>query len=277
MPLKIAAPAAKAVFQIGVAADWPSMLFKTDGSGEHKWKWTIVWRTFNKSGTATTAGNEWDAKAAVTNLGGALTVEATASAGNASVAVSITGTNPLAADVTAYVGLNPNGVGFDKILSHETKMKHFGPTGEPIKSFDNGYGMAQLTTPTPTFEQVWNWKLNVDGGIKLFQQKVSAAKTYLSQSGRTYTQGQLKFEAVCRWNGGSYHTWDATAKAWARNPAMLCDTKTGNIGWDMTDDKNKGKTEADLRKRDQSGYSSPPKADDHWKYSGVCYADAVLA
>jgi len=109
----------------------------------------------------------------------------------------------------------------------------------------------------------------------LFQSKLSAAKTYLSQNG-TYSQDQLQYEAVCRWNGGSYQVWDSKAKAWAWNPNVLCDSATGNIGWDVTDSENKGKTETDLHKRDSASYKSPPGSDAHWRYFGVCYADAVL-
>jgi hypothetical protein len=274
MPLKIVSPAAATEFLIVADPDWPGISFKTDGSEQHTWKWKIIWNTFSKSGTEVTPGNEWDAKTVVRNLGGILTVEASSAAGSASVSVKIKGTNPLSSAVTTYVQLK-HANGFEKILAHETKMQHFNAAGEPRKSFDNGYGMAQLTSPAPSYEQVWNWKLNVDGGIALFQAKISAAKAYLSQNG-TYTPDQLQYEAVCRWNGGSYHTWDGTAKAWVRKPNVLCDSATGNIGWDMTDAKNAGKAEADLHKRDAASYKSPPDSDAHWGYFGVCYADAVL-
>jgi hypothetical protein len=38
-------------------------------------------------------------------------------------------------------------------------------------------------------------------------------------------------------------------------PNVLCDTQTGNIGWDMTKSENKDKTEAELRARDKGAYS----------------------
>ena len=136
--------------------------------------------------------------------------------------------------------------------------------------------MCQLTTPAPSFEQVWNWRLNIDGGLTLFGQKRTAAIGYLGQSNRTYTADQLKYETVCRWNGGSYHEWDTKAAKWIRKATSLCDSQTGNIGWDMTDPQNNGKTEADLHKRDSGSYSKTPGAGAHWKYTGVCYADHVL-
>ena len=117
--------------------------------------------------------------------------------------------------------------------------------------------MCQLTTPTPTFEQVWNWKRNVDGGLALFAQKRAAAITYLSQSGRSYTDDQLRYETVCRWNCAKSPVWDQATGGWVRPSHILCDSQTGNIGWDMTLDANKGKTEAQLRARDSGSYSRP--------------------
>src|ERR1700683_1926762 len=78
--------------------------------------------------------------------------------------------------------------------------------------------------------------------LAMFAGKRGDAITYLSQSSRAYTDDQLKYEAVCRWNGGSYHTLGDKAKAWVRNPNMVCAPGTGNMGWDMTDLENKGKT-----------------------------------
>src|SRR5690606_2791196 len=149
--------------------------------------WTLVWGAFRKTGTATTPGNTWDAKSVVADMGGTLTVVASAGTGMATINVTIKGTNPSAADITAYLATKAGSAGFEKIIAHEAKNRHFRDNGQPIKSFDNGYGMCQLTTPTPTFEQVWNWKRNVDGGLTLFAQKRAAAITYLSQSGRSYT------------------------------------------------------------------------------------------
>ena len=274
--MKFTKPNANDVFTITSGPAWPSISFETDASGPHSWNWTMQWGTFRQSGVAQTQSNTWDAQTAVTNFGGTLTVRATAGKDSVSITVKIKGTNPAATDVNTYLATKPGSGGFDKLLEHESKFKHFNAQGEPIKSFDNGYGMCQLTSPVPTFDQVWNWKLNVDGGLALFATKRAAAIQYLSQSNRTYTDDQLKYEAVCRWNGGSYHTWDSKSSKWVRNPDMLCDSATGNIGWDMTDSENSGKTEADLHKRDSSSYSSPPGSGAHWKYSGVCYADAIL-
>lgn len=77
-------------------------------------------------------------------------------------------------------------------------------------------------------------------------------------------------------DGGSYHEWDSGAGAWVRKTSVLCDSATGNIGWNMTDTRNAGKTEAQLRARDKSSYSAGRKSGAAWRYLGVCYADRVL-
>lgn len=262
-------------FMITSAPVWPSISFETDETGPHTWYWTISWRTFQKSGMETTVGNKWDAKAVLTNYGGTLTLRAEANKHQAIISAGIQGTNPSAIDVTRYLAAKPNTAGFEKILAQESHFSHF-KNNEPVQSFDNGYGMCQLTTPRPTFDQVWNWQLNIDAGLKLFEQKRLSAISYLAQSKRSYTAEQLKYETVCRWNGGTYHESDAKAGKWVRHPNILCDSRTGNIGWDMNDVENKGKTETELHKRDGGSYSRAPGAGAHWKYLGVCYADHIL-
>lgn len=274
--MKFVTPKVAETFVISADGAWPSIEFATDGTGVHTWHWTLSWGSFQKSGKDATPNNKWNAKTGITNCGGTLIVRATAGAAHASMTVKITGTNPKAAEVIHYLSTKANSAGFGRIIQHETKFKHFGANGEPVKSFDGGYGMCQLTFPAPTFEQVWNWKLNVDGGLKLFGQKHAAAVAYLSQTNRAYTADQLKRETVCRWNGGAYHEWDSKAGRWVRSANVLCDSKTGNIGWDMTDSANKGKTEAELHKRDGGSYATSPQAGAHWKYSGMCYADRIL-
>ena len=274
--MKFTKPKLNETFTITSVPEWPQIIFETDAKGAHTWHWTMAWGNFKVSGKGSTLGNAWNAKVSITNYGGTLTVRAEASKMSATITVKVKGTNPSAAEVNRYLATKANSAGFDKILEHESKFKHFNAGSEPIKSFDNGYGMCQLTTPTPTFDQIWNWKLNIDGGLTLFAQKRSAAIAYLVQGNRTYTVDQLTHEAVCRWNGGKYHDWDAKAGKWVRRSNILCDTKTGNIGWDMNDAANKGKTEADLHKRDSGSYSKPPGSGAHWMYSGVCYADRIL-
>jgi hypothetical protein len=263
-----------AIFTIAPDATWPSIPFQTDATGPHTWTWKIVWKSFTQSGTATTPSNQWDAQTAVTNLGGIFTVTAKAGNDTATISIEIKGINPTSAETIQFLATQTNSNGFDRILQQESHLRNFDATGDPIHSFDSGYGMCQLTTPAPTYQQIWNWKQNIQAGLALFATKRAAAVAYLIQSGRAATDDQIKYESVCRWNGGSYHTWNDET-GWVRNPDILCDTTAGNIGWNMTDANNRGKTETDLHQRDRASYCHPSAAT-HWKYTGVCYADKVL-
>ena len=274
--MKIITPKPNESLTITSAPVWPVLNFKTDGTGPHVWRWSLAWGSFKKSGVQNTTSNSWDAKTVIINYGGTLTLQIEANKQIATINVKIRGTNPTAAEVTKYLATKANSAGFEKILEKESHFRQFNNNSEPVKSFDNGYGMCQLTSPAPTFEQVWNWKLNIDAGLKLFEQKRLSAVAYLGQQKRSYTAEQLKYETVCRWNGGTYHEWDAKTGKWIRHPNILCDSHTGNMGWDMNDAQNKGKTESELHKRDAGSYSKPPQAGSHWKYFGVCYADRLL-
>lgn len=262
-------------FTIGGDARMPALVFTTDQSGAHSWQWTAAWRHFSRSGTLTTPGNTIDLAPVLTSLGGQLTVVARAGGQSATTVATIVGTNPNEGQLRAYLNAQVGGPDFLPIVLHEARGRHFNAQGEPIVSFDGGYGMVQLTNPAPTFEQCWNWQRNVDGGLALFAVKRNDAIRYLTQNGRTYTADQLRREAVARWNGGAYHRWDG--RAWVRNPDMVCAPGTGNIGWDMTDPDNAGQTVAQLTARDRDRFNRPPRrGTDHYRYSGVCYADRLV-
>ena len=189
-------PKNNTVFQIKDDATWPSIVFQLDGAGSYSFSWSINWKTFKKSGQVPATGSRWDATSSVSNFGGTLTVHAQGAGKSASISVKLIGANPTAEQVRQYLASKPDSAGFDKILEHESGMTHFTAQGEPKKSFDNGYGMAQLTNPAPSYEQVWNWKLNIDAALSLFAGKRASAIQYLSQQNRTYTADQLKYETV---------------------------------------------------------------------------------
>jgi hypothetical protein len=71
----------------------------------------------------------------------------------------------------------------------------------------------------------------------------------LAANNRSYTGSQLLYETVSRWNGGSYHEWDSS-QGWIRRKDILCDTRTGNIGWNITRPNNIGRSEDQPRARD---------------------------
>src|SRR5665213_1848361 len=106
-------PRLNGLFTISPAPEWPSVLFETDASGAHTWFWTVTWGAFSKSGQGATDANQWDAKTAITNLGGTLTVRAQTGTDTASITVKIQGTSPVAADVIQYLASTTMGAGFD--------------------------------------------------------------------------------------------------------------------------------------------------------------------
>ena len=292
-------PAAAAAFAIDASAVFPVIDFAIDTqeAGPYAWSWSISWdartsglresakrgsslRKFSEKESFSSAEKKWRADVGKA-LGGRLRVKVVAGKEKFVRTVVLKGTNPSAADVKALLATLPDCDGLEKLLEQESHFKHFiEADGQPVVAFDKGYGLTQMTHPAPTFEQAWNWKANVKGGAALYQQKQASAKTYLTQQGRTCTSDQLRLETWSRWNGGSYHVWGAKAKAWVRNDDLVCDPATGNIGWDMTEPDNIGKTEDDLHNRDQKSYSNPKKnkgAVNKWRYTGICYADHVNA
>lgn len=278
-------------FHIDENAAFPDVTFEIDTAEPPPYNltWTMSWearvsglsvkkargalkKTFTENGRAELQEKTWKATFGKV-IGGLLTVQVKAGEQTFKRSVTIKGKNPGEDKAKAYLTTIDDIKGFEKVLAQESKFNNFIELdGQPIVAFDNGYGMTQLTNPAPTFEQAWSWKRNIDGGCQLYQAKQREAKSYLGQQKRTYTEEQLKLETWSRWNGGSYHEWDAASKLWRRKDTILCDTATGNIGWDTTSAENKGKTEAELHKRDSGEYRKPP-AVKKWKYTGICYAD----
>jgi hypothetical protein len=265
-------------------AEWPRIVFRSDFRGPHEWHWALSWKWFDKNGVAATPDGVWDATEALRDMGGTLTVavlgRSLAQGGKATgfekaaITVEIRGENPEPDEVDREIARSIEADGFEKIVAQESRYKHFDVNGEPIKSFDNGFGLCQLTDPVPQFREIWSWKRNLGAGIRLFRAKRAEAIAYLGQDKRSYTAAQLKRETVARWNGGAYHTWNG--KEWVRNGNILCDSRTGNMGWDMTLDDNRGKSESELRKRDKGEYAGGRKRGAKWNYFGVCYADHLL-
>lgn len=274
--MRITSPSQGARLAIAANTIVQTVVFTTDTQGSHTWHWQITWNGFTDSGATTTVGNTWNATQALADRGGTLTVRASSGVQAATVTVTVAGTNPSAADVRAYLQTQPDSAGFDAIILQESRGQQFRADGTPVRSFDNGYGICQLTNPPPTIAELWNWRRNIDAGLRLFGNKRREARTYLNQSGRTFTNDQLVRETVSRWNGGRYHRWNDHLRQWERNPNILCDPRTGNIGWDMTDARNSGQTLQQLRARDSANFNRPPASDDAWAYYGICYADHLL-
>ena len=152
------------------------------------------------------------------------------------------------------------------IFKQESNYRQFYSDGMPLVSFDKGYGLGQATTPAPTYEHTWNWRLHIDYIIKtVLPEKRSFAKHYLKA--HPYTDENLDMETLVHYNGANYHyyVWSEQDKKWVVNDKVLCDPLESNKGWDVTSKGNENKTLEDLR----SGKGEKPK------YTGRCYAEHI--
>jgi hypothetical protein len=64
-------------------------------------------------------------------------------------------------------------------------LNKYGTWGNP--SSDGGFGLMQLTDPAPSYLQIWNWKINIDGGVNLIKDKIRISKYLL----KNLSGGQL--------------------------------------------------------------------------------------
>lgn len=121
---------------------------------------------------------------------------------------------------------------YKAILNQETFKRHYARSTYLAKTSheyypfkgggtgDDGFGIGQLTPPSAS-EQIWNWKKNIDRGFNFFiTTKRQAAE--LDLAGHTYTQEQLKYATVCRYNGGSYFVWSSTESKWIKRSDITC-------------------------------------------------------
>lgn len=291
-------PADNAEFTLNADATIPEIVFefRTEATGPYQWSWAISWdakksglrerargttvlRAYSDTGAFSSTEKRWTLNFGEGKvLGGKLAVSVKIGEIIIKRNIKIKGQNPVVTDLHAFIDTLENSSGLKKLLAHESFNKQFiNLDGEPIVSFDQGYGMAQMTNPAPDYTTTWSWKENVKAGSDLFQTKREQAIRHLSQQG-TYTDEMVEREAIALWNGGYYYKWDDTTSSWVRKYNHLCDSTTGNIGWNMNNPTNAGQTEEQLHNRDQPTYasgSSGQSAEHAWVYSGLCYADNV--
>ena len=110
-----------------------------------------------------------------------------------------------------------------------------------------GWGIFQVTSPSPSKTDLWNWKANVDTGKKILNEKEAEAKEYFKAVKRTYpekyepppvsykvpgtntTLTSLESATIQLYNGGavvksllnSYGTYSTYASCWKFIPKNL--------------------------------------------------------
>ena len=283
-------------FYIEDNATFPSIIFEIDTTfaAPYKWEWSISWdakvsglseksrgkklKTFSDKGSLETNVKSWDAVDIGKVIGGTLIVKVTAGTDKFKRTVHVFAKQPTQTVIEAYL-VEKSASALNKIIKQESKYKHvINADNQPVVAFDGGYSLTQMTNPAPTYEQVWCWKKNADAAIALVNVKKKTAEAYLSGQGKSsYTSDMLELETLARWNGGAYHKWNG--KVWIRNPDILCDSQTGNVGWNTTNNKNQSQTETELRKRDtdKNGKRIVRSESHPWLYTGVCYADHLTS
>ena len=276
----------------------PEVFFEieTADPGPFMWKWEIKWdakvsgiresakrgallKQYKESGSFNSEKKIWEMSFGGKILGGILSVEVETGKETFKRTIYLKGKNPNREMIKEYSDSLEGTEGFDKILFHEAHGKHFiNADGEPVVSFDKGYGITQMTNPAPTYEQCWSWKENIKGGSAIYIGKRKIAKTYLKNEGKgTYSEEELQNEAYSRYNGGSYYVWDeGLKKLVARN--YVCDPKVANIGWNAANESNQDKSPEELHERDKDTFKLGKKgqSEEHpWVYTGICYANTV--
>lgn len=283
-------------FYIDEDANFPDITYeiKTDEPGPYEWSWQIKWTgmacpqaegkrrfkpnpgaiLFSDKGTFTSDSKQWKADLKGQVIGGDLTVKVKAGGTTFIRKTFIRGKNPGKERVDAFIA---NGwkdkndqVVIQKIFQQESRYRQFYSDEAPLVSFDNGYGIGQLTRvkPRPSYKQAWSWKEHVKEIMDVvLPDKRSRAKDYLSQKGKTpnsYTQEQYDTETMAYYNGaGRFYKWDENDKSWKEEDMKICDPNS-NRSWDKT-----GHPEQTLKE--------VVKAKVKPDYTGHCYAKHIRA
>ncbi|CAF1549586.1 unnamed protein product [Adineta ricciae] len=96
---------------------------------------------------------------------------------------NILGTQPAKRTIMTYIDSRSSFWYAKNIAAQESSGgQQFSIDRYPLFSsaHDNGYGIYQITNPTPTYNEVWNWKANVDAGIRIINQKTTAAISWMA-------------------------------------------------------------------------------------------------
>lgn len=277
-------------FYIDENATFPDIAYeiKTDAPGPYEWSWKIKFTglacpqsdgksrftpkgkpiEFNEHGDFKSDSKVWKANLKGNVIGGDLTVTVKAGTTTFVRKTIILGKNPSKAEVQLFLDSNWNNaddiVIIKKIFQQESHYRQFYSDEMPLISFDNGYGIGQITNPLPTYVVAWNWKEHVKTVMNIFlPDKRERAKTYLGKHGKSsYTKEQYDIETTAFYNGaGRYHIWKSKENKWVEDNTTICDPES-NRSWIKLE--NPGKTAKELLKN-----GTKPE------YTGHCYAKHI--
>ena len=115
-------------------------------------------KKFTLSNSFASTSRAWTADLAGLVIGGELTVSVASKTENLSKKVIIKGRNPTKKTVNTYLAEMTDVKGLEAYLEQESQYKHFLTDGEPLVTFDKGFGITQITSPSPSpsHPQVWS-------------------------------------------------------------------------------------------------------------------------
>ena len=140
------------------------------------------------------------------------------------MARTVLGQNPSRAEIEAALGNDPI---LTQIACTESNFRQFASSpGLPNVGSDRrgsmGFGVMQLTEPPATDDEIWDWRLNVVGGMRVYREKVQIAATEIAAIRQQYpaapalTPDEMQYQILQRYNSGSYWSWDDVTKKWVR-------------------------------------------------------------
>jgi hypothetical protein len=143
--------------------------------------------------------------------------------GAAGVTAEIRGTNPPFADIKAAFGGNDV---LARMACHESGRKLQFVNGKPLieGGGGRGVGIMQLTNPPASDEAFWNWKKNVQEGLRIYNEKRAAFEKYYNAMraqkppAPPLTEQQKRQDIMTRYNGGSY--WKYRNGKWVADPPL---------------------------------------------------------
>ena len=138
---------------------------------------------------------------------------------------SILGQNPSVSDVKSRLGNIKTQVIAYKESS--PKWKQFGADGLPVVDVMLGFGIMQLTnSPKPTPTEIWNWKDNVDAGIKKYNDGITVVQNHYNNLRTSHptlpalSAADLQKAYYQYYNSGNNFYWlpNSANDGWIKNP-----------------------------------------------------------
>ena len=117
----------------------------------------------------------------------------------------IRGTNPTQSQIFSYAST----IEEEAVCWKESSFRQFNGTGLPLYGPPNGWGLMQKDPP-PSLDYLWNWQVNLQGGVDYLNLIYGEAETYLLGKYNPSTwiwnpanrPDKIWDDAFCRYNSG---------------------------------------------------------------------------